>query len=639
MGNMKLLLELVANNNGLRNGLNTGRRDVHTFVASARKEFESLKGMATSLQGRLATLGVGVGAGKIIMDSARLEKSLTQIGQTAGEGGDKVKSLRKELFAMAGESGQGVENLRDGFNVLVQTGLNMKEARATLEGVNVAMAVTGAEAEVLSKGLAVASKTFGFDLSKQGMALQLLDMMTVAGRQGNAELNKISDIFSRIGQNSKAAGMNFAQTLAFAESLSQVEMDPSRLGTLTDSTLRVFTNLRYMAEAQKGTGIKFFDANDARRDAMAILADIKKKYDTLTTDKQRAVFIQKAFGKADQDTIKGIQILLNGEQLKFALKSGEIIGKASGTLRKDFDEATRNLVDQTGRMGAKLREAADGFVTPINKVLAEYMKTIMADKKDGGLGLTGKDMILGGGALVAGTALTARYGGKAISDLANKLLKKGGSTAVGVAEGKALQYAAGVTPVFVVNADAIGGGISAGVTAGNKNIKNVAAPAAGWFGELAAPAAGGWLASVPGAAGLSFTPAALAALVATASIKGSKVLAEYQASSMSTKGLEELRSRHMVMGGGPKSFQVKTIETELVRRSWLQRQDAFTRRFIETESAASPVNNNVKVDIHMDDFGRPYSTINGTRTNVDVRPLRRGSFMSPVENSVFNSGY
>jgi len=618
-GNMKLLLELVANNRELRNGLNSGRRDVHTFVTGAKKEFESLKGMATSLQGRLATLGIGVGVGKIVMDSARLDKSLTQIGQTAGEGTDKVKTLRKELFSMAGESGQGVENLRDGFNVLVQSGLNMKESRATLDGINVAMSVTGAQAHTLAGGLSVASTAFQFDLSKPGMALQLLDKMTVAGRLGNAELENLSDIFARVGVNAKSGNMGFDQTLGFIEALSRVERQPERLATLADSTLRVFTNLRYMAEAQKGTGVKFFDAKGARRDVFAVLGDIKKKYDTLTTDKQRAVFIQKAFGKADLDTVKGIKTLLQGDNLTKAGEFTSQISKASGTLRKDFDEATRNLVDQTGRMGAKLREAADGFVTPINKALAKYMKFIMADKKDGGLGMDGKKMILGGGALIAGTALTARYGGKAVGGMADKLLKKGGSTAAGVAEGKALQYAAGVTPVFVVNADAIGSSLP--------TPANVA------------PAAGGWLAAMPGAAGVSSLPALLAALVGGGSIFAGKKLSEYQATNMSTKGLQDLRARQMVMGGGPNTFQVKTIDAELARRSWSQRQDAFTRRFIATESAAPQVTNDIKIDINLDELGRAFARTNSMNTNTSVNSMRRGSFMTPIENSAMGSEY
>ncbi len=628
MSNMKLILELMANNSGMRNGLNTGRRDVHTFVAGAKKEFESLKGMATSLQGRLATLGIGVGVGKIVMDSARLDKSLTQIGQTAGESGKSIVQLRKELFTMGGTTGQSIENLQRGLDVLVQTGLPLKEAKAALEGVNIAMAVTSASSESLASGLSVAAKTFNFDLAKPGQALALLDKMTMAGRLGNAELGKISDIFSKVGQSAKAAGMNYEQTLAFAEGLSQVEMDPHRLGTLVDSTLRMFTNGNYMKTAQKATGIKFFDAKDARRDAFMVLKDIKTKYDTLGTDKKRFDFIQKAFGKSDLDTIRGLRTMLDGSKLSEALTFDKKIAAASGTLRKDFDEASHNLVDQTGRMGAKLREAADGFVTPINKALVEYMKFIMADKKDGGLGLDGKKMILGGGALIAGTAITARYGGKAIGGMADKLLKKGVSTAAGVAEGKALQYAAGVTPVFVVNADAIGGGTGKAVadavaTAGGGSAVKTAAGAAGASILIRAKELWG-LATSPVAKGGSYLPM----LATRAGFAGMAAGGGYMLGTGLNKGMGA------VMGMGSNGRYKGDGALGEMFYDIIHRQGSYS-----LDRPGQQAKNDIKVEINFDEFLRPMIKTRNMNTTTSVNSMKRGSFMSPVENSVFDSGY
>lgn len=626
MSNMKLMLELMANSSGMRNGLNTGRRDVHTFVAGAKKEFEALKGMATSLQGRLATLGIGMGVGKIVMDAAHLDKSLTQIGQTAGASSKDVGALRAELFRMGRLSGQGIDDLKDGFNVLVQSGLNMKEARSTLDGVNIAMAVTGSNANTLAAGLTVAAQAFQFDLSKPGQALELLDKMTVAGRLGNAELENLSQIFARTGINAQAAGLDFNKTLGFIEALSKVERQPERLATLADSTLRVFTNMNYMKSAQRGTGIRFYDKDEKRRDPLQVLGDIKKKYDGLKTDLQRDNFVSAAFGKADIDTIKGLRTLLASNNLDEVGKATGLIKDASGTLKRDFGAATRNLVDQFGMLKNDIRSFSDDLVKPMNEILGQWIQFMRDSKENGGLGMDGKKMAATALAIGGGTYALSKIGGKYLPTWAqSKLGSLNASTARGVAEGTALKYA-GVTPVFVVNADAIGGS-NAAVADGGKIIKD------------AATTVPGWVAAMPGAAGLSSIPAAVAGLIALGSIKSGKALAEYQASNMSTKGLQDLRSRQMVMGGGPNSFQVKTIDAELARRSWSDRQEAFTRRFMATELAASPINNNVKVDIHMDDFGRPYTTINGTRTNVDVKPLRRGSFMSPVENSVFDSGY
>lgn len=625
MSNMRLLLELVAKNDGLRSGLNNSGRDVHTFVAGARREFDSLKGMATSLQGRLATLGVGVGVGALVMESARLNKSLTQIGQTAGEGGEKVKGLRKELFALAGESGQSVENLRDGFNTLIQAGLNMKEASATMEGVNIAMATTGADAKTLADGLTVAANAFGFDLSKPGQALLLLDKMTVAGRLGAAEMEGLSGIFSKIGVNARAAGLQIDQTLGLVEALSYSEKNQERLATLTDSTLRVFSNDRYRREAQKATGINFFDAKGARRNVFAVLADIKKQYGSLATDEQQANFVQKAFGKMDLDTIKGIRGLLQGANLSNAITFTQQLGQAGGTLKKDFNEATLNLIDQAGRMGNKLRDVAEGFVAPLNKTLAEWMKLTMADKKDGGLGLDGKDMLLGGGALIAGTALAARYGGRAIGGMADKLLKKGGSTAVGVAEGKALQMAAGVTPVFVVNADAIGG---SGAAETGKAVKDAITGAGGSAASGAATRAGvgatlakWWkLAGTPVAKGASYLPM----MASRAGFVGAAFGGGYLAGTGLNKGIGALTN--ISSGGRYKGDgAIGEMFYDLIHR-----QGAYALAGREQRE-----NSVINLDLRIDGQGRVYASSNDLTTSPQIRS-RRGSFFDPDNNNTAN---
>jgi TP901 family phage tail tape measure protein len=492
--NMRLFLELIANSSGMKRELTESGRAVNKFTSGAKREFESLKKAVGSIQGQIAGIGGTALAVQQMMQSAQLDKSLIQIGQTAGAGAGEVANLRTELFRMGKESGQGIENLKGGFDALVQSGLNMKEAKATLDGINIAMAVTGANSSTLAGGLTVAAQAFQFDLAKPGQALELLDKMTAAGRLGNAELQNLSDIFSRVGVNAASGGMGFDKTLAFIEGLSLIERQPERLATLADSTLRLFTNVKYLADAQRGTGVQFFDAKGARRDPFAVLRDIKTQYDKLGTDKSRAAFIQRAFGKADLDTIKGLRTLLTGNNLTKIQKFETTIGGAGGTLKRDFSDATRNLVDQSGILKNTLREAADVFVQPINETLAMFIQFTRDSKANGGWALSGKDMILGGSAGLLGTMLLARYGSKGIGAVAGKMLGKAGSLGIGVAEGKALQAAAGITPVFVTNWPAGGLPVVGGAGINPTGALTTGGALALYGGPLAI-AAGGALAS------------------------------------------------------------------------------------------------------------------------------------------------
>lgn len=452
MADMKLFIELLARSTGLKRELRESETGFRRFGTIAKREMDGIRQASGRLGGQLAALGITVGALQQFRLSAQMDKDLTQIGQTAGVGSGKIAALRQDLFRMGKESGQDIESLKNGFNSLVQSGLNMREATSTLDGVNVAMAVTGAKAETLSAGLTVAAQAFQFDLAKPGQALELLDKMTVAGRLGNAELESLSSIFSRVGVNAQAAGLNFDKTLGFIEALSKVERQPERLATLADSTLRVFTNMNYMAAAQKGTGIRFYSQKGDRRDPLAVLQDVKKKYDTLKTDFQRDSFIQAAFGKADLDTIKGIRTLLQSGSLNEVAKMTGLIKDAGGSLKRDFSAATRNLIDQSAKLKNTMRDAADRFAQPINEALATWIQFMLAKKENGGLELSGEQIAGGAAAILGGTYVAAEVGNKFLGDWAKKKMGSlSAGTALGVAEGKALQAAAGVTPVFVTN--------------------------------------------------------------------------------------------------------------------------------------------------------------------------------------------
>ena len=220
----KNVLELILSGNSskLLNALGIGEKGLRKFGHTAKQEFDRIRSAATSVEGKLASLGMSIGAGMLVKQSAQMDKVLTQIGQTAGATKGEVQGLRKELFRMSSETGQSVEDLQQGFNNAVQAGLNFKEALPVIEATNKAMAVTGANADRLTSGLTVAATAFQFDLSKPSLALSLLDKMTTAGRLGNAELQNLSDIFARVGVNASRAGMGFDQTLAFIEGSASV---------------------------------------------------------------------------------------------------------------------------------------------------------------------------------------------------------------------------------------------------------------------------------------------------------------------------------------------------------------------------------------------------------------------------------
>jgi TP901 family phage tail tape measure protein len=459
----KVQIEIGARNTQLRQGLSSSQTAVKQFTESSKRQLESLRNFYRSTTGKLAGLGAGIGLTKIISDSYQLDRGLVRVRQTASATVAQQANLRKELFTWASETGNSIESLKDGFDSLVASGQSWSQATSTMDAINTAMSVTGADAKTLASALTVASTAFDFDLSNPKAAMELLDKMTMAGRLGNAELEDLAGIFSRIGVNARAAGMSYDKTLAFSEALSKIEQNPERLSTLADSTLRIFTNASYMKAAQKATGVKFFDEAGSRRDAMDVLKDLRAQYTSLGTDLERTGFLQKAFGKVDLDTIKGLRSLLSGGMIADAEAFAEQIRNASGTLKS----SARETADQIGRLKAKFREAGDAFAQPVNKAIRGLTKFALDKAK-----MSGGEML----AVGAGVTAAAWLSGRLIKGAAGRFLGGAASTAVGVAEGKAIEQYAGVQPVFVVNMKDAGGGIlgNAGDSAVQKGLGGIA---------------------------------------------------------------------------------------------------------------------------------------------------------------------
>lgn len=496
---LTLAMRLQADAARWNKGLSSAERGTRRFGTAVKEEMSAIGRSMRSVTGMLAGIGVSYSAVTQIIQSAKMDQSLIKIGQTAGMTKDQVAQLRKELFRMGGETGQSIDSLQEGFNRLVQSGLNFKQAVPTLDAINKAMAVTGSSAETLSAALTATAANFNFDLSKPGQALKLLDEMTFAGRKGNAELENLSSIVGGTAAGAARSGMGFTQLLAFTEALSLKQQNPDILRTQVRAGLRMFTQLRNMKQIAGTSGIKFFDAKGNRRDAFAIMADIKKITDGLKTEKQRAIFLGTIFKGADTRAIRTWAQMLSGDTLSKAVEFRKDIEQAPGTITHDLPAAVSNAVDQTGRLRDRLRKAADDFSKPINATIAKLIAFGLDSKDKGGLGLSGQQILGGSAALALGTLVTARFGGKLFSALAGKV----GGLGAGVATGKALEQATGIQPVFVVNWPTSMGGLGVDIPGGKaaEAVKEAVKKGGGTLGRIARAGKSAGLVGAAGAAG------------------------------------------------------------------------------------------------------------------------------------------
>ncbi|WP_324741120.1 phage tail tape measure protein [Pseudomonas veronii] len=426
---------------------NGGRnlRLLKTVAAGVRREFDRIKGLGSTAQGQLAGLGVGVGVVSGLTGSAKLDRQLVRTRQTADMTPAQKDEWRNEGWRIARAYGVSREEVDNGFNTLIASGVNYDAARKTADAIGQTTAVTGADSGVLGKAVVAGASAFNINLNKDGAALELLQKMTVAGRLGNAELENLADLFPKIGGAASAAGMSIAQALAFTETLSTVEMQPDRLGTLTESTLRIFSNKQYRDQVTKATGVGFFNKDGSSRNPQDVFGDLKRKYDKMNTDEKRAKFMGVVFKGMDQDTVRGARIMLTGDRLTtFADQSKKVDG-AGPVIGRDLKENTASASGTAARMKATLGQAIDRMAIPLNKGFADFGNYLLDDLK-----LSGEQMLAGGAALGVGGYYAGRGAKAGAGALLNKFLG-GPETIKNIAVGKVLEEATGVTSVFVTN--------------------------------------------------------------------------------------------------------------------------------------------------------------------------------------------
>lgn len=447
---------------GTRRGMTATQR----FTAGVKREFAELRGLANSAAGALAMVGAGYAAGATIARSAHLDRDLEQVRQIAKATTDQTEALRQRVFALGKTYGIATDQAHEGFKGLVAGGLSWEQANTALGVMSQAAAVTKSSYTDLGDAMKSASANFGVNLSDLRETTKLINELATAADLGSAEIENLSSIFGSLGAAPSSAGMSRQRAMAYIEAMSgSVEL--GRLGNRVKSTMMLFNNQSYMREATKATGVEFY-RNGERRDDIQVLKDIRDVIQAQPTQQARDQLLFKAFGKADVDMQQGVQFFtaLQGnierlEQMDQAINKSSMSGIADRV-----PAAINNAVDAAARLKSTLGAAADRFAQPINAAITNALEYSIGSKKDGGLDLSG-EQIMGGGLLAL---LGLHFGRKG----ASKLIQKFGmpaSLGTGVAIGTALEQAGAATPVYLVGAapgvlvgglDGLGGSVAGG---------------------------------------------------------------------------------------------------------------------------------------------------------------------------------
>jgi len=451
---LTIALKLLADSGGLDRGLRTGEKSISRFADTAKREFHGMGAAYQSMTGKLGLLTGGIGAGLIakgaVQQFAEAEHSLRGVGNAGGIAKERLASVAEELLGIAKSTNQWRQDLIGGLNVLVSSGMEFERSISLIK--DIGDAATGSQASIED----LASTVFALDHNLRVLPKDMgksLNILTNEGFAGAFELKDMARYFPKIAAESQKlniSGPNAAASLGAALQVSR-----GNTGTPEEAATNLYDYMNKLtAKSTTHDLMKEFGVNwekDFRKKVLKakdpLLASVEFMHKKIG---ENPFAMNKVFGNVQ--TIQFLTAMFNKDDkgktgierykeiYNNSLNDPHAIQKAKSrnmdTLQEQWKQ-TGIIMDSIVQKSKALNESMS-----LGAKLLEGMNKKLGDK----------DVTLEG---LAGGAGAVGVGGYLISRLAKGGLSKAfgelGGTAAGVAVGKGLEQAAGVTPVFVVN--------------------------------------------------------------------------------------------------------------------------------------------------------------------------------------------
>ena len=518
----------------------------------------------------LITGAAGVGTARMV---ANLEERFTRLGIQSNRSAGDIDALKKKIYEVAKSAEIRVDpgQITSAIEEIVEKTGDLDFAEKSIRSIGIAIQATGADGQSIGGILA--------EFQKMGLsakdAFEALDILTVQGKAGAFTLQNLAALGPRVVTAYTAMGRTGVPAIremgAALQVIRQGTGSSEMAATAFEALLRTLGDADKVKVLQQG-GIRIFEPGTT--DTMLSLPDIMEQI--ISKTKGSKMVLSKVF---DAEAIRAFNAAAGEFQRTGRVESlrsfyqvqadGSTITKDSIRAAKTFNAALTNLYTIWKQF------AEDQLAEPI-KHLTEYLNGLEPGTVERWLAVGKNVAIAAGGAIAVSKAL--RIG----ADLKTLFGRRGGKTGGvgGGAFGDAI-------PVYVVNG-----------------------PMSNWGGGAAGTAAGTATGTASGAflpiVATGMIPAGAAAAMAYGSRATGKAVSRWQAGMYTKDQLRDLRAKHMVMGGGPDSFQVKTIDAELQRRDseWMREFSQGMQGKLKIEIEGAPVKvkelNGRNLDIEVD---------------------------------------
>ncbi len=332
-------------------------------------------------------------AAPVMADSAAQEQ-MTQIGLKANLSREKIAAMREELQRLAPQVRMLPEQLRGGLDFLAASGVKPEQALMMMESLGKAAHANLADINDLAKAANSSLSNLKIPLGKNDAmraqeTARVLDMMTVAGKEGNFEFKDMARHFPTLTARLAALGQEGADDVGKLAAALQVAWTAT--GNADEAANNIDNVLLKINAKETIQNFKKFgiDLPAAMKKAYAegkgpleAIAELTQK--ATRGDMNKISFL---FGDAQAQT--GVQSLIQGMQEYQRIRDKTLGAGAAGEVNRDFarraeDTSSRwdklmarwNVFKESG--GEMLRGLSNGVLGALDSLFTPFAEQAQA---------------------------------------------------------------------------------------------------------------------------------------------------------------------------------------------------------------------------------------------------------------------
>lgn len=453
---MKVILELIAKSEKFQAGFQQGERVMGSFRQAAQKtgQFVSELTQKIGFLGNAATaLSTGLVLKKLfsVSDYMPIDDALLRMRVNLKANSAEMDIFKKKLASMAGETGMNIGETFQGANKLSLI-YPQNDILEIMKASDKASKAMGEPIDVIQDRVVQVLKLYRLTAKEAPGVADAL----VASRANVESLDILMQRLAVRGGSKK----EYTQTLGMLRGLNMAGLSSPRVLVQLNTTLQAIQD---KADVLESSGIKVrkvtADGTVEWRDQLEVLKDLETYLARWRKKVPLKVFDEK----------------LNQVFGPNARQNLDFVFKQKDNFKKGIEEIGHAAEISTGRAGA----ATETWENQLNKIKGHLggIKTDMSfiydlAKKPVKFFADSPTLTKTAGYAAAGLSVGI-LGALAFGNIKN-VLKTVGKTGVGIAEGKAIEAATGIAPVFVTNWPAGGIGGLPGVVVPGGSISKLA---------------------------------------------------------------------------------------------------------------------------------------------------------------------